>query len=109
MTAQSASVLLSDLLLGAMAEAVVAFDPVEDRILAANAAACRLYGRSAEDMVQTRMSALHPQQFPSLVVFSEAVLHQGSGWTRALSVEDGDGHRGAAQLPQRVLHPFGDG
>ncbi|RAU23497.1 histidine kinase [Paramagnetospirillum kuznetsovii] len=74
-----------------MAEAVVAFDPVDDRILAANAAACRLYGRRSEDLVGARMSALHPDQFPSLVVFTEAVLHQGRGWTRALALEDADG------------------
>ena len=82
---------MASALLGAMAEAVLAFDPVEDRILVANAAACRLYGRPPGDLAGGRMSALHPEQFPSLVVFTEAVLHQGRGWTRAFLVKAGDG------------------
>jgi PAS domain S-box-containing protein len=78
------------LILDAMAEAVLAFDPLADRILQANQAAARLFGRPVEDLVGGRASTLHPpSQFPDLVVFTEAVLHRGRAWTRTLSLDEG--------------------
>jgi len=84
----SRSAELHSLVLDHLGEAVIAFDPANDRILAANPAACTLYNRPLTALLNSRFSALHPRQLPSLVVFSEAVLDKGRAWTRSLSLVD---------------------
>ena len=74
-----------------LSAAVIVIDPFNDRILAANAPACTLFGRTRGTLIGGRVSSLHPNQLPSLIVFSEAVLHKGQAWTRSLSTLDADG------------------
>ncbi|MGE4280436.1 MAG: sigma 54-interacting transcriptional regulator [Magnetospirillum sp.] len=78
-------------MLDRLGEAVIAFDPTNDRVLAVNPAACTLYGLSRDALLNSRFSALHPRQLPSLVVFSEAVMDKGRAWTRSLSLVDDQG------------------
>jgi PAS domain S-box-containing protein len=67
------------------AEATLLLDPVADRILDANPAACALLGFDRALLRQTKISALHAGQLPALIVFTEAVLDKGAYWTRALT------------------------
>jgi len=68
---------------GALATLVL--DPVADRVMDANPAACRLLGYDRAALRQMPVSSLHPGQLPALIVFSEAVLAQGVYWTRTLT------------------------
>lgn len=69
----------------AAADAALIVDPFADRILAANARAATLLDRPVEALMGASLSALHPGQLPALVVFTEAVLTQGTHWTRSLT------------------------
>ena len=60
------------------AEATLLLDPVADRILDANPAACALLGFDRALLRQTKISALHAGQLPALIVFTQAVLAKGS-------------------------------
>ena len=60
------------------------FDPMADRVLAANSAACRLLGYDHAALLQMTVTELHDGQIPTLIVFTQAILDKGSYWTTAL-------------------------
>ena len=66
-------------------QAMLVIDPASDRVLDANPAACRLFGYDRDTLCGTSVTALHPDQRPALIVFSQAVLQKGRWWTRGLS------------------------
>ena len=72
-------------------EAQLLIDPFSDRLLAANAAACQLLGYEREALLAITPSQLHADNLAGLVVFSEAVLDQGRGWTDELGCRTVDG------------------
>ena len=63
---------------------MMVFDPAQDRVVDANPAACCLLGYDRALLRSMAVSALHPGQLPSLIVFSEAVMAKGEYWTRGL-------------------------
>ena len=73
------------------AEAQLIVDPWNDRILAANVAACHLLGYDEARLLAVRFSALHPGQLASLIVFTDNVLAKGRAWTRSLSPQRAGG------------------
>ncbi|MGF9564703.1 sigma 54-interacting transcriptional regulator [Neorhizobium sp. JUb45] len=58
-------------------QAQIVIDADRDRIVDANTAACRLLGYDHHLLVQTKVSHLHAEQLPTLIVFTQAVLAQG--------------------------------
>ena len=72
-------------------EAMLVFEPLVDRIDEANSAAARLLGYSRAALRSMPVSALHPDQRPALVVFTQAVLAKGQWWTHALTPRHGEG------------------
>ncbi len=72
-------------------EAMMVFEPFDDRIADANPAATRLRGHSRAALRAMPVSALHPDQRAALVVFTQAVLAEGRWWTHALTPHHGDG------------------
>ncbi|GJE69232.1 Anaerobic nitric oxide reductase transcription regulator NorR [Methylorubrum podarium] len=72
-------------------EAMLVFEPLADRIAAANSAAARLLGHSQPALRTMAVSALHPDQRPALVVFTQAVLAEGHWRTQALTPRHGAG------------------
>ena len=72
-------------------EAILILDPVLDRILDANTPACHLLGYSRDAFRALPASALHPHELPALIVFTQAVLHKGQGWTSELSCRSHSG------------------
>ncbi|GJE80257.1 Anaerobic nitric oxide reductase transcription regulator NorR [Methylorubrum thiocyanatum] len=72
-------------------EAMLVFEPLVDRIDEANSAAARLLGYSRAALRAMPVSALHPDQRPALVVFTQAVLAKGQWWTHALTPRHGEG------------------
>ncbi len=68
-----------------LAEPTLLLDPQADRIVDANPAACTLLGYDRALLRDTKISALHADQMPALIVFTEAVLEKGAWWTDALT------------------------
>ncbi|MEH3119659.1 MAG: sigma 54-interacting transcriptional regulator [Methylorubrum populi] len=70
---------------------MLVFEPLTDRVAAANPAAARLLGHTYADLRSMSVSALHPDQRPALVVFTQGVLAKGQWWTHALTPRHGAG------------------
>lgn len=60
-------------------------DPLEDRILAANDAGCRMLGYTREELLTTPVSCIHPADMPQLRDFLQQVLATGQGSTITLT------------------------
>lgn len=74
-----------------MVDAALAVDVLSGRILAANEQARRLLATPDRDLVESSIIAIFPGQAAALTVFTEAVLHKGSYWTRSLTPLGADG------------------
>ena len=74
-------------------EAQVLFDPVEDCVIAANAAARRLLACRPEDVQHLVPSRLLGDGIARLIVFTQAVLEKGHGWTDGLECRGLDGRK----------------
>ncbi|MEN3150112.1 sigma 54-interacting transcriptional regulator [Neorhizobium sp. IRAMC:178] len=57
-------------------QAQIVIDADRDVIVDANAAACRLLGYDHHLLLETKVSDLHAEQLPTLIVFTQAVLAQ---------------------------------
>lgn len=68
-----------------LAEPTLLFDPHADQIVDANPAACALLGYDRALLRATRISELHADQLPALIVFTQAVLDKGAYWTNSLT------------------------
>src|SRR3990170_641583 len=79
-----------------LTEPTLLLDPHADEIIDANPAACALLGYDRALLRETRISALHAGQLPTLIVFTQAVLDKGAYWTNALTP------RHATSQPLRV-------
>jgi PAS domain S-box-containing protein len=64
---------------------VFVLDPFEDRIVAANRAACAMLGYTREELLATPVSHVHPGELPQLRDLVERVLREGQGSTIALT------------------------
>ena len=60
-------------------------DPIADRFVAANPAACALLGYTHDELLDTPVSRIHPGELPQLQKFVGAVLNLGHGTTIALT------------------------
>ena len=65
--------------------AAYVMDPERDRILAANAAGCRLLGYTHEELLETPISRIHPAELPELSELLERVLRNGQASTIKLT------------------------
>ncbi len=72
-------------------DAIFVIDPARDRILDANPKACGLLGYSRDELLSLPISAIHPDEMPTLRAFVEGVREQGQGWTDELSCLRRDG------------------
>lgn len=66
-------------------EAIVLVEPREDRIVDANSTACSMLGYTRAELLQTRVSQVHPNDMSLLIGFTESVSRFGHGWTEDLS------------------------
>jgi PAS domain S-box-containing protein len=73
------------------ADPALAVDVALGRILAANEQARRLLGLPERDLIENSVLSLFPGQAAALTAFTQAVLHKGSDWTRALTPARVDG------------------
>jgi formate hydrogenlyase transcriptional activator len=68
-----------------LVEPTLLLDPHADRIVDANPAACALLGYDRALLSATRISELHADQLPALIVFTQAMLDKGAYWTNSLT------------------------
>ncbi|GBU19068.1 MULTISPECIES: sigma 54-interacting transcriptional regulator [Methylobacterium] len=66
-------------------EAMLAIDPMADRIVAANPSVAALLGTDPATLAGSPVSALHPGQRAALLAFTEGVLERGRWRTRDLA------------------------
>ncbi|TBU78209.1 sigma 54-interacting transcriptional regulator [Phytopseudomonas daroniae] len=66
-------------------EAIVQFDPMANRVVDLNIAACKLFGYPRQEMLELTVTRLFGHQLPDLIVFTQAVLEEGKGWSDELS------------------------
>jgi PAS domain S-box-containing protein len=67
------------------ADPALVLDPIADRFVAANPAACALLGYTHEELLDTPVSRIHPGELPRLQQFVGTVLRLGHGTTIALT------------------------
>jgi PAS domain S-box-containing protein len=67
------------------ADPAFVLDPIADRFVAANPAACALLGYTHEELLETPVSRIHSGELPRLQEFVGTVLTAGHGSTVALT------------------------
>jgi PAS domain S-box-containing protein len=78
-------------LLDQTADAAFVLDPLEDRFLAANPAACVLLGYTLEELRAVPISRIHPGELPQLQDVVRRVLRDGHGSTITLTCRTSSG------------------
>ncbi len=78
-------------------------DPRADRFIEVNQAACDRLGYTREALLAIPPSRLHRDDLPGLIVFTQAALERGHGWTDELSCTTGSGERLAVEYSARVI------
>lgn len=66
-------------------EAMVIIDPVQDRFICANSPACELFGSTYTDLLRRPVSTNFRNSLPQLCVFTEALLHRGTGMMQEIN------------------------
>ena len=74
-------------------DAIALLDPYGDRFGDLNIAVCQLLGYTRQELLVLPVSKLFGHQMADLVVFSQAVLEKGKGWTDELSCNCKSGER----------------
>ena len=85
------------------AEAIALLDPYGDRLGDLNIAACQLFGYSRQDLLALPVSKLFGHQLADLIVFTQAVLEKGKGWTDELSCNCKGGERIELEITATTL------
>jgi len=84
-------------------DAILVIDPARDKIIDANPKAYSLLGYSREELLATRISAIHPNEMPQLLAFTQSVFDQGHGWTNELSCMAKSGELLPAEISASVI------
>ena len=85
------------------AEAIALLDPYGDRLGDLNIAVCQLFGYSRQDLLALPVSNLFGHQLADLIVFTQAVLEKGKGWTDELSCNCKGGERIELEITATTL------
>jgi len=75
------------------AEAIALLDPYNDRFVDLNIAACNLLSYPRQELLEFPVSKLFGHQLADLIVFTQAVMDKGRGWTDELSCNCKSGER----------------
>ncbi|MBF8668242.1 sigma 54-interacting transcriptional regulator [Pseudomonas putida] len=86
------------------ADAIALLDPYSDRFGDLNIAACQLFGYPRQALLTLPVSKLFGHQLAELIVFSQAVLEKGRGWTDELSCNGRNGERTRLEITATTLH-----
>lgn len=86
------------------ADAIALLDPYSDRFGDLNIAACKLFGHPRQALLAMPVSKLFGHQLAELIVFSQAVLEKGRGWSDDLSCNCKSGERMRLEITATTLH-----
>ena len=89
------------------AEAIALLDPVADRFGDLNIAACKLLGYPRQELLKLPVSKLFGHQLADLIVFTQAVMDKGRGWSEDLSCSCKTGERIELELSATILQVRG--
>lgn len=84
-------------------DAIFLVDPHHDQILEANPVACRMLGYTQDELLALPISAIHPNEMPQMVRFTQDVLAQGNGWTNELSCRTKSGVLLPAEISASIV------
>jgi PAS domain S-box-containing protein len=82
---------------------IVQFDPVGNRFVDINIVACKLLGYPRHEILEVTVTKLFGHALAELIVFTQAVLEEGSGWTDSLTCMRRDGERIELELSASTL------
>lgn len=82
---------------------IVQFDPVGNRFVDINIAACKLLGYPRHEILELTVTKLFGHALPELIVFTQAVLEEGTGWTDSLTCARRDGERIELEMSASTL------
>ncbi|MFF7708519.1 sigma 54-interacting transcriptional regulator [Pseudomonas sp. NPDC007930] len=89
------------------AEAIAVLDPWADRFVDLNIAACALFGYPREQLLERAVSRLFGHQLADLIVFTQAVMDKGRGWSDGLSCQCKSGERLQLEVSATTLAGHG--
>lgn len=89
-------------------EAIVQFNPVSNRFADLNIAACKLFGYHRHELLEMTVTRLFGHQLPELIVFTQAVLEKGCGWSDELSCNSKGGERVELEISATTLRLKGE-
>jgi PAS domain S-box-containing protein len=84
-------------------EAILQLDPTGNRMVDMNIAACRLLGYPRDELLELTATRLFGHQLPELIVFTQAVMEEGKGWSDELSCLRKDGERTEMDISAAAL------
>ncbi|MDF9773155.1 sigma 54-interacting transcriptional regulator [Pseudomonas baetica] len=85
------------------AEAIALLNPFSDRLVDLNIAACKLLGYPRQELLELPVSKLFGHQLADLIVFTQAVMDKGRGWTEELSCNCKTGERIELEISATTL------
>ncbi len=86
------------------ADAIALLDPYGDRFGDLNIATCQLLGYPRQDLLTLPVSKLFGHQLADLIVFSQAVIEKGRGWTDDLTCTCKSGERLQLEITATSLY-----
>nr|WP_100548283.1 MULTISPECIES: sigma 54-interacting transcriptional regulator [unclassified Pseudomonas] len=84
-------------------EAILQLDPTSNRVVDMNIAACTLLGYPRHELLELTATRLFGHQLPSLIVFTQAVMEEGRGWSDELTCARKDGERVEVEISAAAL------
>ena len=90
------------------AEAIALLNPFSDRMGDLNIAACKLLGYPRQELLELPVSKLFGHQLADLIVFTQAVMDKGRGWTEELSCNCKSGERIELEISATTLQIKGE-
>jgi PAS domain S-box-containing protein len=90
------------------AEAIALLNPYSDRLVDLNIATCKLLGYPRQELLALPVSKLFGHQLADLIVFTQAVMDKGRGWTQELSCNCKTGERIELEISATTLQVKGE-
>lgn len=84
-------------------EAILQLDPTGNLVVDMNVAACNLLGYPRHELLELTATRLFGHQLPELIVFTQAVMEEGKGWSDELTCARKDGERVGVEISAAAL------
>jgi PAS domain S-box-containing protein len=85
-------------------DAIFLLEPAGNIIADVNARACEMLGYTREELLSIGISAIHPNEMPELIEFTDSVFDQGHGWTNQLTCTTKAGQVLPAEMSASIVN-----